>query len=118
MRKRSGQRTKKGHITGLRQKRLRYNRQFEKNTLPHVLYTVLKNIEKMPHDLPVLFISGEDDPVGEEGKMVKKAFHAMQKAQLINVQIKLYPQMLHEILNEKNKLEVYEDIYNWLETNI
>lgn len=48
MRKRSGQRTKKGHITGLRQKRLRYNRQFEKNTLPHVLYTVLKNIEKMP----------------------------------------------------------------------
>ncbi|MTL49415.1 alpha/beta hydrolase, partial [Turicibacter sanguinis] len=77
-----------------------------------------KNIEKMPHDLPVLFISGEDDPVGEEGKMVKKAFHAMQKAQLINVQIKLYPQMLHEILNEKNKLEVYEDIYNWLETNI
>ncbi|MTM51427.1 alpha/beta fold hydrolase, partial [Turicibacter sanguinis] len=67
-----------------------------------------KNIEKMPHDLPVLFISGEDDPVGEEGKMVKKAFHAMQKAQLINVQIKLYPQMLHEILNEKNKLEVYE----------
>lgn len=39
---------KKGHITGLRQKRLRYNRQFEKNTLPHVLYTVLKNIEKMP----------------------------------------------------------------------
>lgn len=47
-RKRSGKRTKKGDKTGLRQKRLCYNRQFEENALPHVvLYTVFKNIEKM-----------------------------------------------------------------------
>lgn len=77
-----------------------------------------KNIEKMPYDLPVLFVSGEDDVVGEEGKGVKKAYQAMKEASLTNLQLKLYPSMRHEILNEKDKWTVYEDLYQWLEVNI
>lgn len=77
--------------------------------------TEFDNISKMPIDLPVLLISGKDDPVGANGEMVKKAYDAMKKAQLISVEMKLYPDMRHEILNEFNKKEVYQDIVNWLE---
>ena len=74
-----------------------------------------QNISKMPIDLPVLLISGADDPVGGNGEMVKKVYEAMKKAQLTTVDMKLYSHMRHEILNEFNKIEVYQDIINWLE---
>ena len=33
---------------------------------------------------------------------------------MINVACKIYPECRHEILNELNKQEVYEDVANWL----
>lgn len=77
-----------------------------------------KNIKKMLHDLPVLLLSGEDDPVGEYGKAVIKAYQTMKQAGLVCVDYKLYPRMRHEILNEKEKAIVYKDIHQWLEATI
>lgn len=74
-----------------------------------------QNIEKMMPDLPVLFLSGQDDPVGKYGEMVIKAYEAMKEAGLSQIDYKLYPKMRHEILNEKDKVIVYNDIYQWLE---
>lgn len=73
-----------------------------------------KNIEKMRKDLPIFFISGEKDPVGENGKGVKKAYDAFQKAGMKDTTIKLYPDCRHELLNELNKEEVMSDILGWL----
>ena len=73
-----------------------------------------KNLKNMKKHLPVLFIAGSEDPVGPYGKGVEKAAAEFKKAGMINVACKLYPDCRHEILNELNKQEVYEDVANWL----
>ena len=74
-----------------------------------------KNLANMKKDLPVLFTAGEADPVGNFGKGVKQAHAAFQKAGMVRADIKLYPECRHEILNELNRQEVYEDILHWIE---
>lgn len=71
-------------------------------------------VEKIPKDLPVFFVSGAEDPVGENGKGVMKVFQQYQNSGLKDVQIKLYPGDRHEILNETDRMEVYEDLYQWM----
>lgn len=75
----------------------------------------LKNLDRMNKDLPVYFLSGDDDPVGEYGKGVLRAYNGFLKAGLSDVTLKLYHGARHEILNELNKDEVYADILTWLQ---
>ena len=77
-----------------------------------------KNIDTMNKDKPVYFMSGKEDPVGEYGKGVEKAYEAFCKAGLKNVTIRLYPDGRHEMLNELNKADVYNDILTWLKENV
>lgn len=71
-------------------------------------------LQAMEKSLPVLFIAGEADPVGDYGKGVRKAAEAFREAGMENVSIKLYPEARHEILNEINKQEVYGDVAHWM----
>ncbi len=73
-----------------------------------------KNLQNMQKHLPVLFIAGAEDPVGPYGKGVEQARKAFQKAGMVRTGIKLYPDCRHEILNETNRQEVYEDVLAWL----
>ena len=73
-----------------------------------------KNINTMNKDKPIYFMSGDSDPVGENGKGVTKAYKAFCKAGLKDVTMRLYPGGRHEMLNETNKESVYQDILNWL----
>ena len=73
-----------------------------------------KNLQNMKKHLPVLFIAGKEDPVGPYGKGVEQAHKAFQKAGMVRTSIKLYPDCRHEILNETNRQEVYEDVLTWL----
>jgi len=75
------------------------------------------NIKNTSKNLPILLLSGENDPVGNNGKMVKKAFKEYKKCGVTNIKIKLYEGMRHEILYEIEKEEVYEDILTWLNNN-
>ena len=68
----------------------------------------------MKKDLPIFFISGGEDPVGDYGKGVRKAVEAFRKAGMTDVKEKLYPLCRHEILNEINKQEVYDDVLSWI----
>ncbi len=72
------------------------------------------HIQRMKKDLPVLFISGSDDPVGGYGQGVKQAANAFRDAGMENVTVKLYPLCRHELLNEINKEEVSRYILDWL----
>ncbi len=76
--------------------------------------TDLKNIKKMDRYKPVLFLSGKEDPVGEYGKGVERAAAAFRKAGLRNVKVRLYEGGRHEMLNETNRKEVFEDILSWM----
>ena len=76
------------------------------------------NIEKMPKDLPILVISGEDDPVGNFGKDPKALADIYKEVGIKDVELKLYPNDRHEILNEFDKDVVYKDISDWLNKHI
>lgn len=73
-----------------------------------------ETVRKMDPNLPVLFVSGAMDPVGNFGRGVEKAFRLFQNNGMRNVSMKLYPQLRHEILNEDCKEEVFRDLLQWL----
>lgn len=77
-----------------------------------------ENLEKMPKDLPVLFVAGKEDPVGDYGQGVEKAYRSFQDIGMKNVRMKLYEGDRHELLNESVRKKVYEDIYQWIKSAI
>lgn len=71
--------------------------------------------KEIPADMPLFFVSGIDDPVGDCGKGVVAAVKMYREAGVRDVDMILYPGMRHEILNEDDKAKVYVDVLNWLE---
>ena len=51
--------------------------------------------------LPVLLISGQDDPVGDGGKGVQAIYARMKKAGMEDVTLKLFPGARHDLLHEE-----------------
>ena len=76
------------------------------------------NLSAMRKDLPVFFIAGGDDPVGSYGKGIHQTAKAFKKAGMKDVSVHIYPLCRHEILNEINKEEVYEDVLHWIEEKL
>ncbi len=72
-------------------------------------------VNAYPKGLPLLYAAGEEDPVGDCGKGVRAAAKLARGAGLDDVQVKLYPHMRHEILNEDDKAQVMEDVASWIE---
>lgn len=73
-----------------------------------------KHYKSLDRTLPLLFIAGAEDPVGNKGKGVKKLYNFYKKLGFNHLDMKLYDNMRHEILNETNKQEVYDDIIYFL----
>lgn len=73
-----------------------------------------EHIQKVPNDLPLFFVSGADDPVGDLGVGVKKVYAMYQAAGLTDLTYRLYENDRHEILNETDREAVYADIASWL----
>ena len=72
------------------------------------------NLEAVPKDLPLLFVAGEEDPVGNYGEGVKTAVESYKNAGVRDITMKLYPGDRHEILNEDDRDVVKEDILEWI----
>ena len=77
-----------------------------------------KELGKIPVTLPVLFISGELDPVGNFGAGVKKTLAKYASVGIRDVQCRIYPNDRHEILNELDKEDVYKDVERWMREKI
>lgn len=73
-----------------------------------------ENLKEMPKDLPVLFIAGTDDPVGNYGEGVRKAQEDFKRVGMKRTSLKLYEGCRHEILNEPIKQQIFDDIYAWV----
>ncbi len=65
--------------------------------------------------LPLLFVSGNQDPIGNFGKGVRQTVENLKKDGFTDITLKLYEGMRHEILNEDIRQQVYEDILHWLQ---
>lgn len=69
-------------------------------------------------DLPLFLISGEEDPVGDFGKGVKKVYELYQKAGIRDLRMNLVLEGRHELLNETNYRDIYATIGTWLTEHI
>ena len=75
-------------------------------------------LAQVPKDLPLLFLSGADDPVGSRGKGVERAAQSLRDAGVRHIAVKLYPAARHELLLELNRQEVFADIQAFMEQHI
>ncbi len=86
----------------------------------HTLFTFISRCQskayrkQIPQRLPLFFVAGQEDPVGNYGAGVRKAYASYQEMGIRNMEIKLYKNDRHEILNEDDRDVVSEDIYRWI----
>ncbi len=87
-----------------------------RDMLGGIIYNQKKeNLERMNRKLPILFVAGGDDPVGDYGKGVQTAAAKFKTTGMQDVTCKLFPLCRHEILNELNRDEVYQFVYDWIQ---
>lgn len=72
-----------------------------------------KDAESIRKDFPILIAVGSKDPVSSNAKNAYKLCDFYKKIGL-NPQMKVYEDARHEILNETNNKEVYNDILNFI----
>ena len=76
--------------------------------------TPQKHLAQIDPDLPLLVIGGERDPVSD-GRRLQQLAAALRLAGIRDVQLNIYPDARHELLNESNRDEVTADLIDWLE---
>ena len=79
----------------------------------HRLYRK-KFLAKINKDLPIFVCAGKEDPVGAKGKGPAALVKLYQKLGIKGAELKLYDHMRHEILNEDDKMTVYNDILEFI----
>lgn len=75
-------------------------------------------IEKIPKNLPLYVIAGEEDPAGSYGQVISELPKLWAGFGITNVEAKGYKNARHEILNDTSRNEVMEDIYAWLKKEV
>ena len=79
----------------------------------------LSNLRQMDPRIPVLFVAGEKDPVGDCGNGVRRTYQEFRRAGVQDCTLKLYPGLRHEILNERTQQQqIFEDIGQWLTSKL
>lgn len=77
-----------------------------------------ENADRIRKKLPILLVSGADDGVGDYGRGVRKVREIYQRAGIEDLQMVLYENDRHEILNELDREKVYEDLLDWMQARI
>ena len=65
-----------------------------------------------------MMAAGTEDPVGKFGKGVRRIYEKYRAAGIQDVTLQLYQGDRHELLNERDRNQVYEDFYRWMESKI
>ena len=78
----------------------------------------VKRYRKVKKDLPIILLSGKDDPVpgGMEG--LTDSIETLQKAGYGDVSCRIYEHMRHEILNSLSKYIVWQEIRDWMDSHL
>ena len=71
-------------------------------------------IARIPTRMPVLLLTGDCDPVSENGAQVRELERRLREAGL-DVTARYYAGARHEVLNETNRDEVHRDLVEWLD---
>ncbi|NQD93695.1 alpha/beta hydrolase [Pseudomonas sp. CrR25] len=73
-----------------------------------------EHLTQIDRQLPLLVIGGARDPVSQ-GKRLHHLVDALRQAGLQQVQLNIYPDARHELLNESNRDEVTRHLIDWLD---
>ena len=68
--------------------------------------------------MPILFIAGEDDPVTGGKKGLQASAATMKEAGYEDIEMHVFKGLRHEILNEKEKDLVIQEVLDWLDQKI
>ncbi len=66
--------------------------------------------------LPVLLLSGQEDPVGNFGKDAIRVYREFYRQRFRNITVKVF-RGRHEMLHEENKEQVFFYLLNWMQEN-
>jgi alpha-beta hydrolase superfamily lysophospholipase len=77
-----------------------------------------ENISNIPRELPILFLSGDKDPVSKNGKGIRRLVKLYQAAGLLQIDTRLYSNGRHEMLHEINREEVMRDVISWFQDRL
>ncbi|WP_166268389.1 alpha/beta fold hydrolase [Marinobacter caseinilyticus] len=72
-------------------------------------------LSAIPQNLPVLIVSGDEDPVGDFGKGARRLASAYRDSGHSDVSLHVLPGVRHEPFNELNKEHIYQLLTQWLE---
>lgn len=94
------------------------------NNAFYTLFTIYKKAtarhwaSSISQSFPLLFVSGQNDPIGDFGKGVMHTVNNLKSDDFQDVEIQIYPEMRHEILNEEIREEVLDGIYKWISKHV
>ena len=77
-----------------------------------------ENLKKLCVNHPLLIVSGDMDPIGKNGKGVKNLYERYKKYGINDIEIKLFEDARHEILNEINREEVMDYLISWFDEKL
>lgn len=78
-------------------------------------YSQLKKINKQ---LPILMISGKNDPFGEYGRGIKSLARKFKKAGIKHITVQLYANRRHEILFEVDQQMIWNHMFDWIQKQV
>lgn len=73
-----------------------------------------RTLTRVPLNLPILIISGDEDPVGDFGKGPRRLANAYRDTGHIDVSCVVMPGMRHEPFNEARREETINTLLDWL----
>jgi alpha-beta hydrolase superfamily lysophospholipase len=73
---------------------------------------------RIPKSLPIYVLSGSADPVGDRGRGPASLIKAYRSLGVKDLELVLYPEARHELLNETNREEVMANILRWLKARL
>ena len=72
----------------------------------------------LEHDVPLLIMVGDDDPLGGEESARRLADAYVNRSGLTDVELVVYQGARHEIFRETNRDEVLDDLTRWLDSRV
>jgi alpha-beta hydrolase superfamily lysophospholipase len=74
-------------------------------------------LAKIRADLPLLIMSGSDDPLAGGGQLPELLGSRYRAAGVADVTVSVYPGARHEVFNELNRDQITADLIAWLEAH-
>jgi alpha-beta hydrolase superfamily lysophospholipase len=77
-----------------------------------------KSLRTLCIDKPVYIFSGDKDPVGMNGQGISHLAELYRKRGISDVEVRLYPEGRHEMLNEVIRDQVTADVLHWIDHHL